>query len=113
MTVSVLRTNDTWWVQTPTGAAKIVSTAATTGEVLADRGAIDAAAHSSDTVPVDLCAYIGTRRRQHSPPMPGVPVGIASAPPRLAPRDHASGTGVTLTDAASDPDARASSVKTR
>jgi 3-(3-hydroxy-phenyl)propionate hydroxylase len=31
----------------------------------------------------------------------------------LAPRDHASGTGVTLTDAASDPDARASSVKTR
>jgi F420H(2)-dependent quinone reductase len=31
----------------------------------------------------------------------------------LAPRDHVSGAGVTLTDAASDPDARASSVKTR
>jgi 2-keto-4-pentenoate hydratase/2-oxohepta-3-ene-1,7-dioic acid hydratase in catechol pathway len=58
MTISVLRTNDSWWVQTPTGAAKIVSTAATTGELLADRGAIDAAAHSSDTVPVDSLELI-------------------------------------------------------
>jgi len=33
--------------------------------------------------------------------------------PRGAPRDHASGTGVTRAAAASDPDARASSVKTR
>jgi 2-keto-4-pentenoate hydratase/2-oxohepta-3-ene-1,7-dioic acid hydratase in catechol pathway len=58
MTISILRTNDAWWVQTPTGAAKIVSTAATTGELLADRGAIDAAAHSSDTVPVDSLELI-------------------------------------------------------
>jgi 2-keto-4-pentenoate hydratase/2-oxohepta-3-ene-1,7-dioic acid hydratase in catechol pathway len=53
MTTSVLRTNDAWWVQTPTGAAKITTTAATTGELLADRAAIDAAAHSGDTVPLD------------------------------------------------------------
>ena len=53
MTISILRTNDAWWVQTPTGAAKITTTAATTGELLADRAAIDAAAHSADTVPVD------------------------------------------------------------
>lgn len=53
MTTSVLRTADAWWVQTPTGAAKIETSAASTGELLADRTAIDAAAHSSDTVPVD------------------------------------------------------------
>jgi 2-keto-4-pentenoate hydratase/2-oxohepta-3-ene-1,7-dioic acid hydratase in catechol pathway len=53
MTISVLRTVDAWWVQTPTGAAKIETSATTTGELLADRAAIDAAAHSSDTVPVD------------------------------------------------------------
>ena len=53
MTISILRTNDAWWVQTPTGAAKIATTAATTGELLADRAAIDAAAHDADTVPVD------------------------------------------------------------
>ena len=53
MTLSVLRTAEAWWVQTPTGAAKIATTAATTRELLADRAAIDAAAHSTDTVPVD------------------------------------------------------------
>jgi 2-keto-4-pentenoate hydratase/2-oxohepta-3-ene-1,7-dioic acid hydratase in catechol pathway len=53
MTISVLRTADAWWVQTPAGAAKIATTAATTGELLADRTAIDAAAHSAETVPVD------------------------------------------------------------
>lgn len=53
MTISVLRTLDAWWVQTPTGAVKIETSATTTGELLADRAAIDAAAHSSDTVPVD------------------------------------------------------------
>jgi 2-keto-4-pentenoate hydratase/2-oxohepta-3-ene-1,7-dioic acid hydratase in catechol pathway len=53
MTVSVLRTADAWWVQTLTGAAKIATAATTTGELLADRTAIDAAAHSSDTVPID------------------------------------------------------------
>ena len=53
MTTSILRTADAWWVQTATGAAKIATTATTTGELLADRAAIDAAAHSTDTVPVD------------------------------------------------------------
>ena len=53
MTVRVLRTVDAWWVQTPTGAAKITSSAATTAELLAGRAAIDAAVQSNDTVPVD------------------------------------------------------------
>jgi 2-keto-4-pentenoate hydratase/2-oxohepta-3-ene-1,7-dioic acid hydratase in catechol pathway len=53
MTISILRTNEAWWVQTHAGAAKIATPAATTGELLADRAAIDAAAHSADTVPVD------------------------------------------------------------
>ena len=53
MTTSVLRTADAWWVQTPTGAAKIATTATTTGGLLADGAAIDTAAHSTDTVPVD------------------------------------------------------------
>jgi len=53
MTVSILRTADTWWVQTPTGAARVTTEAATTRELLADRAAVEAAAHSSDTVPVD------------------------------------------------------------
>jgi 2-keto-4-pentenoate hydratase/2-oxohepta-3-ene-1,7-dioic acid hydratase in catechol pathway len=53
MTVSILRTADAWWVQTPSGAARIRTTAASTAEVLADRVAIEAAAHSADTVPVE------------------------------------------------------------
>ena len=35
MTISVLRAADAWWVQTPTGAAKIDTSATTTGELLA------------------------------------------------------------------------------
>ena len=53
MTISVLRTADAWWVQTPTGAAKIKTSATTTGELLADRASIDAAAHNGTTVAVD------------------------------------------------------------
>jgi len=53
MTISILRTADAWWVQTPSGAARIRTNAASTAEVLADRAAIDAAAHSTDTVPVE------------------------------------------------------------
>jgi 2-keto-4-pentenoate hydratase/2-oxohepta-3-ene-1,7-dioic acid hydratase in catechol pathway len=52
MTVSILRTADAWWVQTPSGAARIRTNAASTAEVLADRAAIDAAARSTHTVPV-------------------------------------------------------------
>jgi 2-keto-4-pentenoate hydratase/2-oxohepta-3-ene-1,7-dioic acid hydratase in catechol pathway len=52
MTVSILRTADAWWVQTGSEAARIDTDAATTRELLADRAAIDAAAASTDTVPV-------------------------------------------------------------
>jgi 2-keto-4-pentenoate hydratase/2-oxohepta-3-ene-1,7-dioic acid hydratase in catechol pathway len=53
MTVSILRTADAWWVQTPTGAARVTTTAATTRELLTDRAGIEAADRSTDTVPVD------------------------------------------------------------
>jgi 2-keto-4-pentenoate hydratase/2-oxohepta-3-ene-1,7-dioic acid hydratase in catechol pathway len=53
MTIAILHTVDAWWVQTRTGAAKIATNAATTAELLADRAAIEAAAHSGDTVPVE------------------------------------------------------------
>lgn len=52
MTVSVLRTTDGWWVQTPPGAAQITTSAVSTAELLADRAAIDAAAAGAGTVPV-------------------------------------------------------------
>jgi 2-keto-4-pentenoate hydratase/2-oxohepta-3-ene-1,7-dioic acid hydratase in catechol pathway len=58
MTVSILRTADAWWVQTPSGAARVNTDAATTAELLADRAAIDAAAKSTDTVPVDSLALL-------------------------------------------------------
>ncbi|MDT5150760.1 MAG: hypothetical protein QOI01_2493 [Mycobacterium sp.] len=51
MTISILRTADDWWVQTPTGAARITTAAATTRQLLADRTVIDAAG-SADTAPV-------------------------------------------------------------
>ncbi|BBY07665.1 fumarylacetoacetate hydrolase family protein [Mycobacterium noviomagense] len=53
MTISILRTADGWWVQTAKGAAKIDTTAATTRELLAEHSAIEAAAHGSDTVPLE------------------------------------------------------------
>ncbi|MGV0814695.1 fumarylacetoacetate hydrolase family protein [Mycolicibacterium boenickei] len=53
MTISILRTADAWWVQTPTGAVRIDTSATTTGELLADRAAIDAAAHGGEAVPAE------------------------------------------------------------
>lgn len=53
MTISILRTSDAWWVQTATGAARIHTDATTTRELLSDRAAIDAAAHTVGTVPVN------------------------------------------------------------
>ncbi|MBV8180914.1 MAG: fumarylacetoacetate hydrolase family protein [Mycobacterium sp.] len=53
MTISILRTAEGWWVQTAAGAAKIATSATTTGQLLADRDSIDAAAHGSGIVPVD------------------------------------------------------------
>ncbi|WP_446210277.1 fumarylacetoacetate hydrolase family protein [Micromonospora sp. IBSANI012] len=58
MSTSVLRTADAWWVLTPTGAAKVDTSATTTAELLADRPAIDAATTSTDTVPVDDLALV-------------------------------------------------------
>ncbi len=53
MTTSILRTADAWWVQTAKGAARVQTDATTTRELLADSSAINAAAKSTDTVPVD------------------------------------------------------------
>lgn len=58
MTTSILRTADAWWVQTATGAARIDTDATTTRELLEDRSAIDAAANSTDTVPVESLALL-------------------------------------------------------
>ncbi|SIM86329.1 fumarylacetoacetate hydrolase family protein [Micromonospora cremea] len=58
MSTSVLRTADAWWVLTPTGAARVHTSATTTSELLADRPAILTAATSSDTVPVDDLALV-------------------------------------------------------
>jgi 2-keto-4-pentenoate hydratase/2-oxohepta-3-ene-1,7-dioic acid hydratase in catechol pathway len=58
MTISILRTAHAWWAQTPTGAAKIATRANSTHELLADRDAIDAAAHGRDTVPTKSLALV-------------------------------------------------------
>jgi 2-keto-4-pentenoate hydratase/2-oxohepta-3-ene-1,7-dioic acid hydratase in catechol pathway len=58
MTTSILRTADGWWVQTADAAARIATPAATTGELLSRRRAIDAAAHSAHSVPVDSLRLI-------------------------------------------------------
>lgn len=58
MSTSVLRTADAWWVLTPTGAARVHTSATTTAELLADRPAIAAATTSSDTLPVDDLALL-------------------------------------------------------
>ncbi|OLP03533.1 fumarylacetoacetase [Mycolicibacterium porcinum] len=53
MTISILRTADAWWVQIATGAVRIDTSATTTGELLADRAAIDAATRGGEAAPVD------------------------------------------------------------
>jgi 2-keto-4-pentenoate hydratase/2-oxohepta-3-ene-1,7-dioic acid hydratase in catechol pathway len=58
MSISVLRTADAWWVQTPTGAAKIDTVATTTAELLADRDAIETAATGEDSVPLGSLALL-------------------------------------------------------
>ncbi|MFI6317157.1 fumarylacetoacetate hydrolase family protein [Nonomuraea sp. NPDC050556] len=61
MSTSILRTADAWWVATPAGAAKVNTQATTTGQLLADRQAIAAAATSTDTVALDsltLCSPV-------------------------------------------------------
>ncbi|MEV0248871.1 fumarylacetoacetate hydrolase family protein [Nocardia sp. NPDC050712] len=58
MSISVLRTADAWWVLTSAGAARIETAATTTQELLADRGAIDAAVVSPETVAVESLSLI-------------------------------------------------------
>jgi 2-keto-4-pentenoate hydratase/2-oxohepta-3-ene-1,7-dioic acid hydratase in catechol pathway len=58
MSTSVLRTADAWWVVTPTGTAKVETTATTTAQLLADRQAVAAAATSTDTVAVEDLALV-------------------------------------------------------
>ncbi|MCV7078354.1 fumarylacetoacetate hydrolase family protein [Mycobacterium szulgai] len=53
MTISILHTSDAWWVQTASGAVKVDTNAVSTGELLADRAAIDAAAAGDHAVPVE------------------------------------------------------------
>ncbi|MGW1619555.1 fumarylacetoacetate hydrolase family protein [Streptomyces sp. NPDC002172] len=52
MSISVLRTADAWWVLTPTGASRVHTNASTTGQLLADRQAVAAAAASGGSVAV-------------------------------------------------------------
>jgi 2-keto-4-pentenoate hydratase/2-oxohepta-3-ene-1,7-dioic acid hydratase in catechol pathway len=58
MSTSILRTADAWWVQTPTGAARIDTPATTTAGLLADREAIIAATAGGATVPVETLALV-------------------------------------------------------
>ncbi|MFZ2174276.1 MAG: fumarylacetoacetate hydrolase family protein, partial [Rhodococcus sp. (in: high G+C Gram-positive bacteria)] len=58
MSISVLRSAADWWVQTADGAARIDTAATTTAELLRDRAAIDAAATSGETIPVETLDLI-------------------------------------------------------
>ncbi|KAA1378605.1 fumarylacetoacetate hydrolase family protein [Aeromicrobium fastidiosum] len=58
MTLSVLRTDDAWWLQRADGAVRIDTTAATTRELLADRAAVEAARDGGDPVPVADLALV-------------------------------------------------------
>jgi 2-keto-4-pentenoate hydratase/2-oxohepta-3-ene-1,7-dioic acid hydratase in catechol pathway len=50
MSITILRTTDAWWVVDAGGAARIDTQATTTGGLLADRGQIEAARGSEETV---------------------------------------------------------------
>ncbi|GAB3002652.1 fumarylacetoacetate hydrolase family protein [Saccharothrix stipae] len=58
MSTSILRTADAWYVATAGGAVKIATSATTTGELLADRQAISAAAASASTDRVEDLALV-------------------------------------------------------
>jgi len=50
MSITILRTADAWWVRTPSGAARIDTSATTTADLLADPEKIEAARASTTTV---------------------------------------------------------------
>jgi 2-keto-4-pentenoate hydratase/2-oxohepta-3-ene-1,7-dioic acid hydratase in catechol pathway len=58
VSISVLRTADAWYVQTPTGAARIDTRATTTRQLLAEPEAVVTAATSTGTVPVERLALV-------------------------------------------------------
>jgi 2-keto-4-pentenoate hydratase/2-oxohepta-3-ene-1,7-dioic acid hydratase in catechol pathway len=59
MTISILRTDDAWWVAGESSATKIASDAATTRELLADRVSIEAAAApASEHVPLESLTLV-------------------------------------------------------
>ena len=58
MTVSVLRTADSWWVKTPDGALRIDTAATTTAALLADRTPIEAAAAGGNAFALDTLKVI-------------------------------------------------------
>jgi 2-keto-4-pentenoate hydratase/2-oxohepta-3-ene-1,7-dioic acid hydratase in catechol pathway len=58
MSTTVLRTADAWWLQCPEGAKRIDTAASTTGGLLAERAAIEAAAVSNEAVPIDSLALV-------------------------------------------------------
>jgi 2-keto-4-pentenoate hydratase/2-oxohepta-3-ene-1,7-dioic acid hydratase in catechol pathway len=63
MSISVLRTADAWYVETPHGAAPDDTDATTTAALLADRAAVEKAAASTDAVAVadlDLLSPVTT-----------------------------------------------------
>jgi hypothetical protein len=54
MSINVLPTADAWWVETPGGAVRVPTNAATTRELLAARAAIEEARQSKDAAtPLD------------------------------------------------------------
>ncbi|MFB9313477.1 fumarylacetoacetate hydrolase family protein [Nocardioides plantarum] len=53
MTLSVLRTSESWWLSRPDGAVRIETSATTTGALLADRAAVEAARTGGTPVPTD------------------------------------------------------------
>lgn len=63
MTISVLHTNDGWWVETAAGAARIATTATSTAQLLSDHAAIEAAARATDAVPVETLNLISPLTR--------------------------------------------------
>lgn len=56
MTITVLRTAESWWVHTPAGAVRIDTAAQTTAELLAERAAIEA--RRGDPVPPESLALL-------------------------------------------------------
>jgi 2-keto-4-pentenoate hydratase/2-oxohepta-3-ene-1,7-dioic acid hydratase in catechol pathway len=61
MSISILRAggdDPAWWVRGPSGAPRVRTDATTTGELLADRTALDAAATGPGTVAVDSLALV-------------------------------------------------------